>query len=525
MIIFKTIKIGNFRNIRRTKLEDLKDLNILIGPNNCGKTNILDFISKMSKLYCGGAFGYLCEQCQKLVDSQNIVGLYLPFTAADFYLNEPRKNMLVTFLFDEKQLNRLVPGVLEKQREKLKLKQNDVLSCEFIKDEIVMENEEVHPFLCGKHLSPFIHEDIIQEIKYSILYCPEGRLQNYKEKGFAEYVRERQLSGAQKKIWIDFLQRVVDPRIDDEKYDKLIRKVDGADFETEISEQGSGVRSLVCLAVDILFSPDKKVVLIDEPELGLNPFVKQEFLKFLLEQSQNKQIFIATQDPTFVNPVLWKNNNVSVYFYSVIKDEFCKIDLGQNQEDPNTFAGYLPHTVSLKDIHIYVEGTSDAYIFQILLEIYLKETLPRTWFEVQNKIGIYHLCGDFWEHLLYTIPRDPYKCIIILDGDKRENVKEVCQKYNKSKVNTSSFEFCEDVENVKSVLREDKQHPIYCLKEDCIEKYLFPEFNCANIPAKYRKTIEGPRKAEKLERIPEEINELFEAIFDFWKEKSIFSKS
>ena len=82
----------------------------------------------------------------------------------------------------------------------------------------------------------------------------------------------------------------------------MIRKVDGEDFETPISEQGSGVRSLACLVVDILFSDDE-IVLIDEPELGLNPLVKQESLKFLLTESKERQIFIATQDPTFVN--LW----------------------------------------------------------------------------------------------------------------------------------------------------------------------------------------------------------------------------
>jgi len=32
---------------------------------------------------------------------------------------------------------------------------------------------------------------------------------------------------------------------------------------------------------------DDKLVLIDEPELGLNPLVKQEFLKFLLTESKN----------------------------------------------------------------------------------------------------------------------------------------------------------------------------------------------------------------------------------------------
>jgi len=50
---------------------------------------------------------------------------------------------------------------------------------------------------------------------------------------------------------------------------------------------------------EILLNIDDEIVLIDEPELGLNPLVKQEFLKFLLTESKERQIFIATQD--FVN--------------------------------------------------------------------------------------------------------------------------------------------------------------------------------------------------------------------------------
>ncbi|MEM3786941.1 MAG: AAA family ATPase [Nitrososphaeria archaeon] len=461
---------------------------------------------------CGRAYGYLCKECQKFKESvPDIQGISLSFNTEDFYLKGPEKGMRVSFLLNEEEINRLVPGVLHKQREKLKLKQNSEAFCSSVKDELVMENEKTGTTLFGKHLSPFVHQDIIEKVKNSIMYCPEGRLQSYKEKDFVTYIRDKKLRSAEKREWIDFLQKIVDPRINDERCENLIRKVNGEDFETEISKQGSGVRSLVCLAVDILFNPNKRVVLIDEPELGLNPFVKQEFLKFLLNKSEKRQIFLATQDPTFVNPILWKNNNVSVYFYSVIDEKFRRIDLKQNQEDQNTFAGYLPHTVSLKDIHIYVEGTSDAYIFQVLLEKYLKKTFEN-WFEIINKVGIYHLCGDFWSHLLYTIPKHPYKCVIILDGDKREIAKKICEEYNKATVVASKFNFCEKIEDIGSSLNE-KVHPLYCLRENCVEKYIISNFDCANPPQNYNKTVDGPKKAEKLTEIPDEIRQLFDMIF------------
>jgi predicted ATP-dependent endonuclease of OLD family len=505
MIIFKSIELKKFRNIKDVRIEDLRDLNIFIGPNNCGKTNFLEFISNLSQLSLGGS--YICKECSKFAVSENIESAMLSIPTDDFYLRDPNEGMEVAFLLNEECINELAPNILAKQREKL-----STIPCKSVKDEIVMRQPRIGiNVLYAVHCSPFIHGDIIGKIGRSILYCPERRLQSYKEKGFAEYVREYRLKGSQRQEWVNFLRKIVDPKISDEKYENLVMNIDGREFEAEISKQGSGVRSLACLAVDILFNPDKRIVLIDEPELGLNPFVKQEFLKFLLSQAKDKQIFIATQDPTFVNPILWKSDNVAVYFYSVIDEKFVKIDLKQNQEDPNTFAGYLPHTVSLKDIHIYVEGTSDVYIFQILLEKYLKRVCEN-WFEVLNKVGIYHLCGDFWEHLLYTIPRPPYKCIIILDGNKREKAKGVCEKYNNTTALTSKFVLCEKIEDVGRMLSKGI-HPIYCLKENCIEKYIIPNFDCTKPPQDYNKKVNGPKKAEELTEIPDEIKQLFEIIF------------
>lgn len=509
MMIFRDIEIKNYRNIKHAELKDLKDLNIVIGPNNCGKTNLLEFIQSLGKLELGGC-EYLCPECEDFRKSDSdVMCLSLTPGYNDFYLKDRGTQMMVELSLDEEQINQLVPRVLKKQKEKLKN-----ASCGQSSNHIVMEKPHDAYGLNAEHFSIFIHRDIIDEIKRNILYCPERRLQNYKEKDFVEYVRERKLRSSQKRKWIDFLNKIVDAKIDDEKYENLIRKVDGVDFETPLSEQGSGVRSLACLAVDILFS-DAKIVLIDEPELGLNPLVKQEFLNFLLDESKERQIFIATQDPTFVNPILWKDkkDRVSVYFYTPIEEKFIKIDLKQNQGDPNTFAGYLPHTTSLKDIHLYVEGTSDAYIFQILLEKHLKEKWHENWFEIMNKVGIYHLNGDNWKHLLYTIPKTPYRCAVILDGDKRKTAEKVCGEYNTLTINASKFKFCEKIEDVKNTFGK-KSHPVYCLEKDCIEKYFIPDFGCANSPRDYKKKRDGPKKAEELKELPVEIKGIFEVILE-----------
>lgn len=512
------MKIEHSRNVRNAELNGLGDLNILVGPNNCGKTNILNFISSMEDLSTlqGATLNYLCPKCKQFAENHlGVDGIILPLQSDDFYRERNAKKMTISirFTLNEAQINSLVPTVIERQRQKVDINK---ISCPHVNDSITMESDE-YGTLRNKHLSVFIDGAIIDEIKRSILFCPDMRLQDYKGKGFEEYIREKGLRTAQKKQWIDFLKKHVDSSIDDERAERLIRKVENKDFETAIAEQGSGVRSMACIAADILFS-DALIVLIDEPELGLNPMGKQEFFKFLLEQSTRRQIFVATQDPTFVNPILWKNENVSIYLYSIQDDKFVKINLSESNRDPNLFAGYLPHTMSLKDVHMYVEGSSDAYIFQILLERHLKQRFQNNWWEFFNRIGIYHLGGDFWMHLLYTVPKHPYKCIVILDGDKRAEAKKVCEKYEQSRNLTTTFKFCDELDDLKAYFKGDRQgktsglsHPVYCLKKPCIEMYLDSKLDCQNLPQHYNKKDHGPRKAEDCE-ICAEIKRLFDII-------------
>lgn len=43
------IEIKNYGNLKSVTLDNLGNLNILIGPNNCGKTHILKAISELNK--------------------------------------------------------------------------------------------------------------------------------------------------------------------------------------------------------------------------------------------------------------------------------------------------------------------------------------------------------------------------------------------------------------------------------------------------------------------------------------------
>lgn len=358
-----------------------------------------------------------------------------------------------------------------------------------------------------EHVSIFSHRQVLEEIKKSILFLPEERLQSYKKRSFIDYMKERNFRGAQLQKLIRFLSEWIDPAISDITSSfELVKYLGKKEFTTKLEEQGSGVRSVLCLMSDIIGADSAKVMLIDEPELGLNPISKQRFLRFLIEESAKRQIFVATHDPTFVNPILWSAPETAVFLYSLFKKQFVRVDLERSKEDPETFAGYLPHTVSLKRFHIYVEGTSDVYILQVFLQKYLRSR-SANWLDDFNRIGMYHLGGDFWSHLLHTIPESPYFPVVILDGDKRELAGEVCKEFNSSGATaTSQFELAEEPEDILY----GKGRKIYCLQRKCLEEYLEPKPNYQD--QSYDKKKDGVRIAEEMSSVPDELRLIFEAI-------------
>ena len=104
--------------------------------------------------------------------------------------------MVTAFLLNERLVNEFVPLVLDKQRKKFP---PDLTNYRYIKDEIMMGKEVSSIILKANHLSPFIHPIIIEQISQSILYYPTERLQNYNQTEFVEYIRQRNLTGGQKK--------------------------------------------------------------------------------------------------------------------------------------------------------------------------------------------------------------------------------------------------------------------------------------------------------------------------------------
>jgi AAA15 family ATPase/GTPase len=556
--LIKRIEINNYLNLRNTQLDNVMNLNVIIGPNNCGKTSVLRAISLLGKIEFGKYSDSCdCKICKSFLDSTDSI-LSLSGKIGDRERFLKKHNPRIVFTFNVEKMEETLPYLIRDRDEildgplspseseirdqiaqihnqiegyrksknpkierqisdlnniaemrKAELKVKSHIRNEFAEPKIVLKQVREQT-LGTEHVSFLLNRKFMEDILKTMIFCPDARLDAYKGASVPDYIRSKNLAANEQRVMVQFLRDLVDLKLEDIRQNMdLIRIVESTRFDTTIAEQGSGAKSLICLVADILAGTQNRILLIDEPELGLNPSGKQAFLTFLLSQSKEKQIFIATHDPTFVNPLLWRMQDVSVYVYSVAESKFVRVNLEESKTDPNTFAGYLPHTTSLKQVHIYVEGSRDVYIYQIFLEKYIKEKFEN-WYEIINSIGIYHLAGDFWSHLLYTIPKKPYFSIVILDGDKKKLASDVVSKYDA--IEKNRFRFFSSIYEIKTLkdnhkkLEKDTPFPVVCLQRSEIEDYLEPK------PA--RKEL-GPAVAEQMKCVPEEIEQIFSIAFRF----------
>ena len=574
VVCVKGLRIHNFRNVRAANLSDLGDLNIILGPNNSGKSNVLKCL-QMSNLTLMPQPFVNCEKCEairhSLGDLASFLRLQAGFEKDDYHnhLHFPQ----ISYDFEEKVViyhwltlqgaymrNLLEDSGIEKEEceEIVGLTQEGM--CRFLDDIPNAAIKKVRDFYSqrflsklkesekGKSVTPHLsdlrgdsiyHVDLTRvegdgvavskhismpledlqrrsntpqsvfgSIRSTVLTCEDDRLNEYKGTPIVEYVKGQNLSGTELESFKSFLRKIVDPQIRDVRI--ATWHLVFSEVEDLIAHQGSGVRSVICLAADILRTKEGSIIIIDEPELGLHPSAKHSFLDFLLDEAKRKQIFLATHDPTFVCPVLWKDKSVrvEVFLYSLVSDKFLKLDMATVCGGQGAFAGVLPQTHSSKRIHVYVEGIKDVYLFDVFLRRFMKENGGPEWYEKLNQIGLFHLGGDMWKHLLYTIPTSPYRCSVVLDGDKLPIAKKVLAEYDdavRKLPSFPSFSLCKSPQRVGDLMKEERVHPVYCLRKLKIEKYIVPE---GRVPP----LSDLMKLAMSLPKLPREIKDLFVSI-------------
>ncbi len=280
--------------------------------------------------------------------------------------------------------------------------------------------------------------------------------------------------------------------------DKMIVVIDGRRLPLE--NFGAGLNEIILLCSALIMHPGY-IVCLEEPELHLHPELQRKFLKFLFTTSN--QYFITTHSNIFLDNA---NNELSVYHF---KNDGIKTSISLTQTNSHTKEiiedlGYKHSDLLQSNGIIWVEGPSDRnYIRKwiSLLQPDFKEGIHFTIMFYGGKLLSHLSCNfEFFNDEFIYLLKINKNAFVLMDKDGITN-----------KINATKTRIGHEI--------GEKNYWVTYGRE--IENYLS------------QKTVSSWLCSRDMKSIGDEIekNDKFEAIvkinnsnFDYAKNKSLFSK-
>ncbi len=373
------IVINHYKSIKSPiSLEDLSGFYVLVGPNNAGKTNVLDAIH----------------------------------------------------LFFEKNL----------EKERFFDKDTDM-------EMIVKENGKNHKIVCreGKFAFP-------SEVSLGKHFVRINEKIDYRKVIRDLEILKSDHPGAYRAFSSVLEKNFKDIEMNEELF---LLNVYADNKPRPVQRMGEGFKRLFVILFYI-FHPEYKIILIDEPEVHLHPSVIRKFLYILEEKQNEKQVFLTTHHPTFVQA------NYLPYVWRVTRDTsgnttlhtFRKKDVDLNrfvQEINDDNSGML-----FSDKVLLVEGISDR--------IFMREIINR-FYKKEKDIKVVYTSGkgsvDLYARLCETF-NIPYAVMLDRDALNSASLQRI-RKFPKFKRKTS----------LKEKIEKLKEKEIFILEKDL--EHTYPE--------------------------------------------------
>ncbi len=225
--------------------------------------------------------------------------------------------------------------------------------------------------------------------------------------------------------------------------------------ERSVERIGSGFKRLFVILFYV-FHPQYKVILIDEPATDLHPSVIRKFLNILSAKKLDKQIFLTTHHPTFVQakylPQTWRVFREEEGSTSLCGFSKRKVDVSRFiQEINDDNSGML-----FSDKVLLVEGVSDRiFIREMVNRFYRKDkSIKVVYTSGKGSIDIYaNLCETF---------RIPYAIMLDRDAVSSSSLQRV-----------KKFPVFKKKVSLHNKIEELKKREIFILEKDL--EHVYPQ--------------------------------------------------
>jgi predicted ATPase len=393
-MIISDIHISGIEPHRELHLESLSEFNVLVGPNNSGKSVILEAISKL-----------LFYKTSKVSD----VGKKLYFKGNDVYSVTWTFNASIDEFFDGaeetmKVLENLTPELKEEVR-----KNGITGTYEY---RIVGHSGDIQGktfkgvFLGKRHL--FADENYIGQIK------PVDHIMNYFGRYYADYIGELtrphnitnsmliSLVGTKREsVKHQLMQKMRDGDYGF-KYDEFVKRFknflkefpevkhtaegvysiigkndDGSDIRIPFEQEGGGCLRAFQILNEIFLLEEgqtktktlgriRPILIIDEPEISMHAKLQRKIFQELKKFAGKGQVFIATHSPIFISP--GKNRTIILMPRVRTKEKIKYIQKPELNEISGSL-GLRNRDYFLSNFVLLVEGsTEEEFLLRLLDE-------------------------------------------------------------------------------------------------------------------------------------------------------------
>lgn len=393
-VVLKNFSLGGYRSFgeKIQRFEGLSKINLFVGQNNCGKSNVLRFLHEVYTRLASGSVVVFDQLDHHVLGRPRFVtgtSIFLPATAGgDWpYFDEqlaPKlgeySTMVRNFLFRVFQ-------------EKAKLDKESKVWFDFTADGKLSDENWEHAFNT-------LPDHEIQQLWSLLTEKREGnRKQHWYPQSLSALIptwkgiktamvpairRVGEKNSTSEEFGgeglIERLVQLQNPdvhsRSDNEKFQKIIKFLravtDNSSASIEIPHKkdtilvimdgktlpleslGTGLHEVIILAAAATIL-EETLVCMEEPELHLNPVLQKKFIRYLLE-STNNQYFISTHSAAFMD-----TPGAQVYHIE-LKDGKSIVEHATTDKKRSAICedlGYHPSDLLQSNCVIWVEGPSD----------------------------------------------------------------------------------------------------------------------------------------------------------------------